>query len=220
MIDTNLPISRLQNNLLLIYFEKTFSLTTTKPFSTTRTKNGTIKLSKFCKNQTRNSLTLKTKSDFFPDLCKLHLPCSRQKVYFSKLCSKKYTDHYYKEDFGCWTVLTPAVDSHEAPVVKPFLGVIVMARWQHLILCPGWWHQKNAYVTTAPVNKTDGEYHVFEFVYLSNSPRAWFGGYRQFESASWWDVSVQRKKKHTWYHSVSLMKNRRFVAGHLRIATV
>ena len=117
MIDTNLPISRLQNNLLLIYFQKTFSLTTTKPFSTTRTKNGTIKLSKFCKNQTRNSLTLKTKSDFFPDLCKLHLPCSRQKVYFSKLCSKKYTDITKKILVveQClpqqWTVMKPQLSS-------------------------------------------------------------------------------------------------------------
>lgn len=118
MIDTNLPIqARLQNNLLLIYFEKTFSLTTIKPFSTKRTKNGTIKLSKFCKNQTRNSLTLKKKSDFFPDLCKLHSSCSRQKVYFSKLCSKKYTDITKKILVveQClpqqWTVMKPQLSS-------------------------------------------------------------------------------------------------------------
>lgn len=51
MIDTNLPISRLQNNLLLIYFEKTFSLTTTKPFSTTRTKTGQLNYLNFVRTR-------------------------------------------------------------------------------------------------------------------------------------------------------------------------
>ena len=191
-----------RKKLLLIYFEKhIYWLQQNVP----NHNNGKIKFSKFYKNF-KNSLTLEKKSD-------LTFGNSFYSVLDRKSISPSYTRRnipiYSKEILVCWTVLTPAVDSHEAPVVKPFLGVIVMARWQHLILCPGWWHQKNADVTTAPVNETDGEYHVFEFVYLGNSSRARFGGYGQLERASWWDVSVQQRTKphmrrHKWYYSVSL----------------